>query len=560
MISFRKNLGVISALASVLVAFTGCTETPENPQQAGGVTDIGNSIAGVVVDDAGKVVPSARVVAYYDSWNQSGIQDSVVAQADAEGKYELSVKKNAEIILFASSGDDCGLAATENADSTTRNISIGKRRIYSSHIAGRLTGEMRVVGASGDSAVSELDGDGYFIFYNMPPGDITLAYSDSVDTESPERSRIEFTTTGDQNIMVLPELTVLDGDPSWLTVMDLRYYVGEGYAGMLIRNPVSDYWTPVTELPQTDTASSRIIAVDVPQIGEKLIGYQFPIKVDTKAFSDSVKLSDVVVVNNETWELYPSEIEYWNEDEALLWVRIAGVDSGVTTLNFQVFEDAQLASNLIPFVVGLKYDYVFSRLHFNGETNVRNSDGTAAKSVADSVGLLGKGITLEQGQYMVIDSVDMTWGLFTMTLWTKWNGDNEAPQVLVSERGDSTYKFQWRYEDGKFSLKKGAPSSIEITELGAYDLPVGEWTHLALTYDNVNSLWTMYVNGEKLGDAVKFSPSYTGAAMFPARVGGSGIEKDSWNGALDEFRFESAIRSSKWIKAVYETQKAAAAK
>lgn len=557
MISFGKlrAFGVVCALASLLVAFTGCTKTAES---AGGVTDIGNSIAGVVVDASGNAVPSARVVAYYDNWNQSLASDSVVAIAGADGKYELKVDSNANVVLFASYGEDCGLAATKNVDNYVRNIHIGKRRTYSSRIAGRLSGEVRVVGATSDSAFSNLESDGSFTFHNMPQGDVTLAYSDSTDAENQVKSRIEFTTNGDRDSMALPELNLLEDDPSWLTVLDLRYYVGEGFGGVLIRNPVSEHWTPVTELPETDSIPSQVVTVAVPQNVEYLTGFLFPIKIETDVFPKDVNKSDIVVVNNDNWELFPSEIEYWNDEEALLWVRIAGVDSGVTELNFKVFESAEYAAKLISFDLGQKYDYVYSRLHFNGDASVRNSDGSAAKSVADSVGFLGKGVTLGQGQYMVIDSVDMTWGLFTMSLWTRWNGDNGKAQVLVSERGDSTYKFQWRYEDGKFSLMKGAPSSLEIAELGSYDLPVDEWTHLVLVYDNINSLWTMYVNGAALGETVKFSPSYTGSNMFPARLGGSGIEADTWNGALDEFRFESVIRTPKWIKSVYETQKTAA--
>lgn len=546
MISFRKHLGVVSALASVLVTLVGCTHTPG--EQAGGVTDIGNSIAGIVVDGSGKVVPSARVVAYYDSWSQTGISDSVVAIADKDGKYELTVDSNANVVLFASQGDNCGLAAAENTDKTTRNISIGKRRIYSSHIAGRPTGEMRVVGVTGDSAVATLDADGYFIFYNMPPGDITLAYSDSTD-EGAVQSRVEFTTTGDQDVMVLPELTILDNDPAWLTVMDLRYYVGEGYAGMLVRNPVSDYWTPVTELPQTDTESGRSASVKVPQTDEKLTGFLFPIKVSTKEFSSSVNFKNIVVVNSETYELLASEIEYWNDEEALIWVRIAGVDSGVTSLNFEVLEDAQLASNLIPFDLGQKYDAVLSKVHFNGDAN----------SVTEAEGFLGKGAILDENQYVSIDSADLTWGNFTLSMWVKWNGSAGRPQVLASERGDSTYKFQWVLEDGKFVLKKGVPSSTEVFEFGPVaQLQDGEWVHLVLTYDVMGGLWTMYLNGEQLGESMKFAPAYTGPAMVAVRVGGSGHNNDSWTGALDEIRVESLVRSRQWIKAVYETQKSAA--
>lgn len=550
MISFRKFISLGGALSVLTVGFAGLTACSENPQNAGGVTDIGNSIAGIVVDSDGVAVPSARVVAYYDSWDQNKIADSVVAQANEQGEYSLTVKKDSKVVLFASSGEDCGLASTENVDQTTRNISIGKRRMYSSHIAGRNTGSMRVVGST---ASTELDGDGYFIFYDMPPGDVTLAYEDS----STYNARVEFTTTGSKEIYVLPELVFVDGDASWLAVQDVRYYVGEGYDDIQIRNPKSEHWTTITELPETDSLPSALATVNVPQNVGSLVGFLFPIKIETKGFASDVNLSNIVVVNNDKWELFPSEIEYWNDTEALLWVRVAGVDSSVTELTFKVFESAEYAANLIPFDQGQKYDGVLSKIHFVGDAQVLNKDFSVAKSVADSTGLFGNGVTLNAGQFMSVDSVDLTYGDFTMSLWTKWEGANGNRQVLASERGDSTFKIQWRYDKGKIGLMHGAPNSMNFAELvDESEIPVGEWIHLALTCKM--GFYAMYVNGELVGEAPMFASAYAGTKMIPVRVGGSGVDADTWNGALDEIRIESVVRDAKWIKAVYEQQKSAA--
>ena len=78
MFEFYKNAsGVMkkaiwAASASLLaVGFTSCSK---NDDVAGGVTDIGNSIAtGVVVTEANVPAARARVVAYYDSWDKTAI-------------------------------------------------------------------------------------------------------------------------------------------------------------------------------------------------------------------------------------------------------------------------------------------------------------------------------------------------------------------------------------------------------------------------------------------------------------------------------------------------------
>lgn len=211
---------------------------------AGGVTDIGNSIAsGVVLDVAGAPVKGARVVAYYDSWTQASIQDSTETLSDENGKYELKVDSSASYMLFASSGDDCGFALAETRDEGS--ITVGPRRAYSGQIAGRHTGTVRIVGSD---VTTTLDADGYFILYDMPQGDIVITYADSVialdsgaaGSESGRKllqARIQFATVGDKDIYVLPRMNFLSQDSSWLMVERMDYYREDGYDGIRITGP-----------------------------------------------------------------------------------------------------------------------------------------------------------------------------------------------------------------------------------------------------------------------------------------------------------------------------------
>ena len=82
----KKTTAFVSAALSA--GFIACSDS-STKDVAGGVTDIGNSLAytGVVVDQNGAKVESARVVAYYDSWEQTSIVDSVVTSTDANGIY-----------------------------------------------------------------------------------------------------------------------------------------------------------------------------------------------------------------------------------------------------------------------------------------------------------------------------------------------------------------------------------------------------------------------------------------------------------------------------------------
>lgn len=246
----------ILGCALVVAATWGCSDSGSSDvgPTAGGVTDIGNSIAsGVVLDVAGTPVKGARVVAYFDSWTQSSVKDSVETLSDDQGKYELQVDSSASYVLYASAGEDCGLAfASDIPADNSDSIVIGPRKMYSGHIVGRNTGSVRIVGSN---VTTSLDGDGYFMFYDMPPGEITIAYTDSSTSSNqdsvssePLQSRIQFAVFDDKEIFVLPELELWADDETWLVVDNAKYYAEDGYAGIRIQSPASNQWS----IPEMD--------------------------------------------------------------------------------------------------------------------------------------------------------------------------------------------------------------------------------------------------------------------------------------------------------------------
>jgi len=224
----------------------------------------------------------------------------------------------------------------------------------------------------------------------------------------------------------------------------------------------------------------------------------------------------------------PYEVEYWDSEEALLWV---GVES----------EDETLAV-----------------LRMNGDVKVVGSDSAEASATADSAGLFGRGLTLAPGQYIDLGSLDPCVGDFTISLWTKWMGPNGEHQILVSQRAywsDSTSRFQWHYEvnHGVFTVMKSMPNYPEAIVFGDSSIvPIGEWAHLALV--SQGGVVTMYVNGEQVGESQEFTPNDLSRPV-PLRVGGNEVDTETWNGALDEVRIETVARSAEWVKTAYEAGK-----
>ncbi|MCQ2097662.1 MAG: hypothetical protein MJY87_06945 [Fibrobacter sp.] len=497
-----KSFGVCAALvagSALLLSLVACSS--DSRDVAGGVTDIGNSVAsGVVLDVAGTPVKGARVVAYYDSWMQDSIKDSTETLSDENGRYELMVDSSANYVLYASAGSDCGFASAAAgsqsgaADSSLAGtagssqagaaavITVGPRKTYSGRIANRSTGSVRIVGSN---ATTALDSDGYFFFKDMPSGDITIVYTDSENPEGDEllQARVEFTTYGSRVAFVLPVLNFYQEDRSWL-VTDRGSYYEEGNEGVRIFAPDNEGWV----IPPAGSSSSDGSGLD-------------------SSSSDGTSLDSSAV-------------------------GCAQGDCAGTTLAY---------------------------LGMDGTEVVYDNDSTLAASVEYVEGVSGKAIRLKPGQFIDLDSLDPCAGDFTISLWTKWEGPNGEHQILASQRAywsDSTSRFQWHFESarGKFMVLKSQPAVPEGFAFGDSSIvPVGEWANLVLVSEN--HMVSMYVNGvvvemqDAEGNVVtakEFVPNELDRKV-PLRIGGNEIDTETWNGAIDEVVVENVAHSAEWI-------------
>lgn len=527
----------------LLCGLMACSDSGSD-EVAGGVTDIGNSIAyaGSVIDGSDKPVANARVVAYYDGWGQTEIRDSVETETDENGTFELKVDSGANFVLYASRGDECGLSKVDST-AESQHITIGGAKNLKGSMYGKSSGYMRVVGSGRTAKLSK---DGNFEFTELPPGDISLVFVE----EGESMARLEFSTVDDVDSLEIPALRNED-EGDWLFITDSRYYKDAPYGGLNVQMPESVHELPsfVTSLPVT---------VQLPGVNESLDGIVVPVRIPTEGFEKGM-----IGVEDAKGEPVAFEVDYWDDDETVLWVRLDSVAKKTKEVALNVVVKA--TDNLSVFSADKN---VMGALHLNGDAKVLNHDFSEARAVSDSVGFIGRGITLKMGQFIDMNYLDPCGGDFTLSLWTKWNGPNTRHQVLFSQReywSDSTSRFQWHFEANSelFTVMKSMPNYPEAVFFGdSLAVPVGEWMYLTLV--SKDSMVTMYVNGEAIGfedengkwvTAQKFVPNDLKQAV-PFRIGGDEIDDESWDGALDEIRIETVARSEAWIKTVYETQKA----
>ena len=251
---FKYASGV--ALALFAAGLTSCSKTNET---AGGVTDIGNSVAtGIVVTEANQPVARARVVAYYDNWDQASIEDSVEVIADDNGKFELKFDSTRSVVLYAENGSESGLSRIQNTGDAL--VMVGHPRRLESSVAEAKSGYMRIVGRS---EVVNVKSDGSFAFDSMPVGDISLVYVASEQSQA----RFNFMTAIVGDTLKIPSLE--NKNEGWLTISDYRYYSGAAYGGIMVNVPdgisvpqdtvPQDTVAPEPVVPDTTTKDSSVI-------------------------------------------------------------------------------------------------------------------------------------------------------------------------------------------------------------------------------------------------------------------------------------------------------------
>jgi hypothetical protein len=121
----------------------------------------------------------------------------------------------------------------------------------------------------------------------------------------------------------------------------------------------------------------------------------------------------------------------------------------------------------------------------------------------------------------------------TLSAWVKPNALQTWPAIMVKERpGDLTYALY-------ANTPSPGPGGYVVTSNGFFaaegggGLPLGAWSHVAVTYDG--TFLRTYVNGVQVGTAGASGPIIT--SNNPLRIGGDTVWPDEFfNGAIDEVR------------------------
>ncbi len=190
------------------------------------------------------------------------------------------------------------------------------------------------------------------------------------------------------------------------------------------------------------------------------------------------------------------------------------------------------------------------------ENNVEDSSGNHyhGTAVGDPVyvtGADGIGLGLEfdgtVGQYVDLGHFNpsRSTGQLSLSLWVRWNGLNGSYQGLISKRdawdaGAMMWQIEANQDTGELSFARNGSTPAD----GDPVLVVGEWTHVAVTFDG--SVSRFYINGVLTGWGNFSLGSSTRASIQLGASEAGGV--NPFNGALDEVRIYDRVLSDTEIQ------------
>jgi len=177
----------------------------------------------------------------------------------------------------------------------------------------------------------------------------------------------------------------------------------------------------------------------------------------------------------------------------------------------------------------------------------RGNTGTIQNATWTTAGKYGKGLAFNGATARVTvpdaTSLHLTTGM-TLEAWVN-------PSDVTSAWRDVIYKGNDNYFLEATSTRNGAPGAGGTfgEVYGTTTLPVGAWTHLAVTYDGATL--RLYVNGTQVSSVARSGPIAT--STNPLQIGGDGLYGQYFAGVIDEVRVYSVARTPSQIQSDMST-------
>jgi len=558
------------SLACSLALMFACSDK----QHAGGVTDIGNSVAGIVVDSSGTPVKGARV--YLSSYqlkdDATSSLDTQGVTADSLGHFHFDHVALGAWVLHGISAN--GTAALQQFEMKANGVDSETLALNSlSVLRGRIldtTGILRAfIPGSGNLPIA-ISAQGFYRLDSVPRGDFRLCISNgsavwcvSIQTNrgADTLDLVDLHTQTDSTLA--PINYAVDSLPS--------YYLGKDFSHVKFGKGTQD--TAKALVAGWTYSDSIRISWQGSEPSQTLLGFPLAVKltsasIDFSHFQNSG--ADVRIMDTAN-HLLSYEIEQWDSanGKALLWVHLDSVPKLTSSARLWIVGGNKLANTqatvtpVFSSANGYAAVYHFAESALDSGTTVHDAtpllrNGTMAQKSFGRMGALGAGLEFNGDSNRVeLGSWDPCAGDFSVSLWVNWKGPNGQHQIIMAKRNSwdsSQTRWQWHYDylNQSFASYQIAFEAPKFTNA---NVPKNTWSFLTLAYSATTDSIRMWVDGAPVDSGHIFVPGV--AVTSYLRLGGSDAG-ESWNGAMDEVRIEDVVRSEDWIRLSHVTQAKAA--
>lgn len=552
----RSRLQILTASLCLITA--GCLTDRDNGKLAGGDgTETGNArIQGRLVDENGQAIASAQVTAYDPEYDAS--RDSILSRhqrttSNGDGWFSFDSLPEGAWNLEARSGLR-GLSVLFN----TVMLQKSKLKLPAEilHSPGSLAVQLEdslafesgsYVYAPGTSAFAPIDDEARqsrrIVLFGIPAGVLPKVY-----LAAPPKTvgqPIRRTLLAESVQVAKATQGQIGAFASWSH--SLRYQIAADENGMNLKEALVDFTLPVRlTSPSFDFKSARKDGGDLRVTTSEGLVLPFTIEQFDSAAGVGVLWVrlDTIRANNSSHSLFV----HYGRPEATL-PKYASV--------FDTADGFGGVWHLSEEQDGVAHDGVYrdaTTLHANGNDHIRHT-GRA--------GMIGYGKSFADSDYIEIPTlkpIQKPDSAFTLTAWIRCTtvgslggeiisvGDNYALRVSSTSQ---LHAFMWPPVDRKDTNFAWYP--VTSTDLNMKD---GAWHHIAATYDG--KTLAIFADGTLVGEAAAPAPiGYAQASHITLGVHGNKKTAFNFMGDMDEVAMHWVKRSPEWIRAAYESQRAA---
>jgi hypothetical protein len=534
-----KNLPQTSSLlavASAMLLLSGC-----GPDRVSGITTIGNTVAGTVVDEKGTLVANAEVRLIdpaYNPSNDAAETGYTVVRTDAQGRFSIPKlvpgEYNLEVAKEGLAAYRKGIKLTkEKPEDTVPRVELQKPGAITVVFGRASVGLGGHFFMPGTTRHRRIDADAQRI------GSLTLPYVAAGHYESVHYQAQEETTGSEvlapRTLDIVPEDTVI-----------------------MVPNA---NWAFVRKVTLNTTAAGANTAVDVIDY-PVLVRLTAPTFDFTKVRGDGADLR-FARPNGTTLPFYVSRYDS-AEGAAEVWVKLDTVYANSKTQSFYVFAGNQdSASTSDVKNVFTSFTGYAGLWHFDNTAELTDAVGghTAINHGAESVdGVIGKAVRFRGSAWVDVPAETFA-GVtrkVSISFWQK-SGDtlqNHPGDIFggVDANGKVVLRMHDPFGDTTVYWSAGGLDAAPLDRLEKKPDTEAQnrsrWNYWVLTKDADKGEMKIYLNGKVWAIGTGKTASIGVVQSFTLSFSGT----DSY--ALDEFRVSRSTGSDERIKLSYEMQKA----